>query len=89
MYFGYRSLSYISLSEATSIGFTKVFFTSILAFFFLKEKLNLFSLIFFFTGFFGVYLQDNFAQWISMLLFLIYSAGYFIIAYTYKIKNVQ
>ena len=34
MYFGYRSLSYISLSEATSIGFTKVFFTSILAFFF-------------------------------------------------------
>ena len=29
MYFGYRSLNYITLSEATSIGFTKVFFTSI------------------------------------------------------------
>ena len=43
----------------------------------------------FITGFFGVYLQDNFAQWISMLLFVIYSAGYFMIAYTYKIKNVQ
>ena len=40
MYFGYRSLNYISLSEATSIGFTKVFFTSLLAFIFLKEKLN-------------------------------------------------
>ena len=43
----------------------------------------------FITGFFGVYLQDNFAQWISMLLFVIYSAGYFMIAYTYKIKNIQ
>ena len=46
-------------------------------------------MISFITGFFGVYLQDNFAQWISMLLFLIYSAGYFMIAYTYKNKNVQ
>ena len=46
-------------------------------------------MISFITGFFGVYLQNNFAQWISMLLFVIYSAGYFMIAYTYKIKNVQ
>ena len=56
MYFGYRSLNYISLSEATSIGFTKVFFTSILAFFFLKEKLRIFSFILILIGFMGVYL---------------------------------
>ena len=56
MYFGYRSLNYISLSEATSIGFTKIFFTSILAFFFLKEKLRIFSFILILIGFMGVYL---------------------------------
>ena len=56
MYFGYRSLSYISLSEATSIGFTKVFFTSIFAFIFLKEKLNTFLIILILSGFTGVYL---------------------------------
>lgn len=41
------------------------------------------------TGFLGIFLQNNFAPWISMLLFLIYSAGYFIFAYTYKNKNFQ
>ena len=56
MYFGYRSLNYISLSAATSIGFTKIFFTSILAFFFLKEKLRIFSFILILIGFMGVYL---------------------------------
>ena len=56
MYFGYRSLSYISLSEATSIGFTKVFFTSAFAFIFLKEKLNTFLIILILSGFTGVYL---------------------------------
>ena len=41
------------------------------------------------TGFFGIFLQNNFTSWISMLLFLSYSAGYFLFAYTYKIKNLQ
>ena len=46
-------------------------------------------MISFITGFFGVYLQNNFAQWISVLLFLIYSAGYFMFAYAYNNKNSQ
>ena len=41
------------------------------------------------TGFLGIFLQNNFEPWVSMLLFLIYSAGYFIFAYTYKNKNFE
>ena len=46
-------------------------------------------LISFVTGFFGIYLQNNFATWISVLLFLIYSAGYFLFAYAYNNRNYQ
>jgi UDP-GlcNAc:undecaprenyl-phosphate GlcNAc-1-phosphate transferase len=46
-------------------------------------------LISFVTGFFGVYLQNNFETWISVLLFLIYSTGYFLFTYTYNNKNYQ
>ena len=41
MYFGYKALTYISLSQATTIGFTKVFFTVILSSIFLNEKIPL------------------------------------------------
>ena len=37
------------------------------------------------TGFFGIYLQNNFATWVSFLLFIIYSAIYFILANNYKL----
>ncbi len=59
MYFGYKSLSYISLAQASTIGFTKVFFTSILTIVFFKEKIKIsnFSLLFF--GFLGVFLISN------------------------------
>jgi len=37
------------------------------------------------TGFFGIYLQNNFSTWVSFLLFIIYSAIYFILANNYKL----
>jgi len=37
MYCGYKALSIISLSLASTIGFTKVFFTSLLATIILKD----------------------------------------------------
>ena len=53
MYFGYRSLNYITLSEATSIGFTKVFFTSILAFFCSQRKIKFIFIASCFSRIFG------------------------------------
>ena len=38
MYFGYNSLNHLTLSQASTISFTKVFFSSILAFIVFKEK---------------------------------------------------
>jgi len=56
MYFGYKALTLIPLSLASTIGFTKVFFASLMSWLILKEKLKLknFSLIL--LGFSGVYL---------------------------------
>ena len=72
MYFGYSSLLYITLSQATTLGFTKVFFTVLLSWIFFSEKISLskFTLIFF--GFFGVYL-------ISKPGFLMESTGFYFI----------
>ena len=94
MYFGYRSLNYISLSEATSIGFTKVFFTSILAFFILKEKLNLFSLALVVVGFFGVYLialptqtSNLIGLYMSILSAICVAGGIISISFLAKIEH--
>ena len=56
MYFGYKALTYISLSQATTIGFTKVFFTVILSSIFLNEKIGKKNIVFVLIGFLGVYL---------------------------------
>ena len=56
MYFGYNSLNYISLSQATTIGFTKVFFTSLVAVVLFKEKLDLKKIVLILIGFLGVVL---------------------------------
>ncbi len=59
MYFGYSALSFIPLAQASTIGFTKVFFVSILAIIFFSEKLT--KEVFFFSiiGFVGTYLILN------------------------------
>ena len=56
MYFGYKALTFISLSQATTIGFTKVFFTVVLSSIFLNEKISKRTFIFVLIGFLGVYL---------------------------------
>lgn len=82
MYFGYTSLTLISLPQATSISFTKVFFVSILSIFFLNEKFN--SKIFFFSiiGFFGVFLivepeqlNNYYGFWLSIFSALFVGLG--------------
>jgi len=59
MYFGYKSLIYLSLAQASTIGFTKVFFTSLISAYFFSEKLTFTSLILIFLGFFGIILITN------------------------------
>tara|TARA_B100001121_G_C18625643_1_gene591594 strand:- start:336 stop:1208 length:873 start_codon:yes stop_codon:yes gene_type:complete len=56
MYFGYKALTLITLSQASTIGFTKVFFTTIFAVIFFKEKISISYIIFVLFGFTGVYL---------------------------------
>ena len=59
-----------------------------------EGALGIILLISFFAGLFGIFLDNNFAPWISTYLFMIYSATYYIFAYKYKsirealVKNV-
>ena len=94
MYFGYSSLQYISLSEATSIGYTKVLFSSLMAIIFLKERINLHSLFLIFFGFLGVFLitlptQSTNLLGIYMSIFsaLCVAGGIISISYLAKIEN--
>ena len=65
MYFGYSALSFIPLAQASTIGFTKVFFVSILAIIFFSEKLTKEVLFFSILGFVGTYLILNPEELIS------------------------
>ncbi len=56
MYFGYKALILIPLSLASTIGFTKVFFASLMSWLILKERLDLKNIFLVLLGFFGVYL---------------------------------
>jgi len=56
MYFGYKALTFIPLSLASAIGFTKVFFASLMSWVILKEKLTLKNCLLVLFGFSGVYL---------------------------------
>ena len=94
MYFGYSSLEYISLSEATSIGFTKVLFSSLMAIIFLKEKINFHSLFLIFCGFLGVFLITLPTQatnllgiYMSIFSALCVAGGIISISYLAKIEN--
>ena len=55
MYFGYKALTFIPLSLASTIGFTKVFFASLLSWFILKERLGFKNFFLDLLGFSGVY----------------------------------
>ena len=72
MYFGYSSLLHISLSQATTLGFTKVFFSVLLSWIFFSERIDMSKFALIFLGFFGVYL-------ISKPGFLIEPTGFYFI----------
>ena len=55
MFFGYKALTQISLSLASTIGFTKIFFGILLSWLILKEKPSMRIFLLVLLGFFGVY----------------------------------
>jgi len=55
MFFGYKALTFIPLSLASTIGFTKVFFASLMSWLILKERLGLNNFFLVLLGFSGVY----------------------------------
>ena len=55
MYFGYKALTFIPLSLASTIGFTKIFFASLMSWLILKERLGLKNILLVLLGFSGVY----------------------------------
>ena len=59
MYFGYKSLLYLTLAQASTIGFSKVFFTCFISSLIFSEKLNLKTLILIFFGFIGILIILN------------------------------
>ena len=59
MFFGYSSLTMIPLAQASTLSFTKVFFVSFLAYFFLKEKIRHQIIYFSVIGFLGIYMIIN------------------------------
>ena len=56
MFFGYKALTILTLAQASTLGFTKVFFTSLLATIMLKEKILIKNFFLIFLGFIGVFL---------------------------------
>jgi drug/metabolite transporter (DMT)-like permease len=59
MYFGYKSLIYLSLAQASTIGFTKVFFTCIFSSFVFSEKIDFPTFLIIFIGFTGIIFITN------------------------------
>lgn len=59
MFFGYKSLIYLSLAQASTIGFTKVFFTCIISSIIFMEKLKISILFSIILGFLGIFLITN------------------------------
>ncbi len=91
MYFGYKALTYITLSQATTISFTKVFFTIVLSYFFLNEKNIKKTFIFVIIGFFGVYLiadpenlENNIGIYLNLLSAFAVSCGILSLVYLSK-----
>ena len=91
MYFGYKALTLIPLSLASTIGFTKVFFASLMSWLILKEKPKFknFSLVL--LGFSGVYLitlPSNVSEIDGVILSLIssifVSGGIIVVSYLTK-----
>ncbi len=59
MYFGYKSLMYLSLAQASTIGFSKVFFTCIISAIIFNEKVKGTIVFCIILGFIGIFLITN------------------------------
>ncbi len=59
MFFGYSALTFITLAEASTISFTKIFFVFLLSSLFLKENLSLPKIYLSILGFCGVFLLSS------------------------------
>ena len=59
MFFGYKALKFITLAQASTISFTKIFFVFLLATVFLKEKLSAAKISLSIVGFSGVFLISS------------------------------
>ena len=76
MYFGYKALTFIPLSLASTIGFTKVFFASLMSWLILRERLglkNIFLVLFGFTGVYFITLPSTVSQ-IDGIIFCLLSS---------------
>ncbi len=94
MYFGYKALTFITLSQASTVGFTKVFFTTIIATFLFKEKITLLNILLIIIGFFGVFLIclpleiiNGAGLYMSLFSALCVSGGIISISYLSKKDN--
>ena len=91
MYFGYKALTLIPLSLASTIGFTKVFFASLMSWLILKEKPKFKNFLLVLLGFSGVYLitlPSNVSEIDGVILSLIssifVSGGIIVVSYLTK-----
>ncbi len=96
MYFGYKSLMFLTLAQASTIGFSKVFFTCILSSFVFYEKLTFKTILIVFFGFLGIILitnpnQINSQTGLYMALFssICVSGGIISISYLSKRENTS
>ena len=96
MYFGYNSLNYLTLSQASTISFTKVFFSSILAFIAFKEKISYLVFFLLLIGFIGVILisepqnfNNNLGFYMALFSALCVSGGIISISYLSKHENTK
>ena len=96
MYFGYKSLNYLTLSQASTISFTKVFFSSILAFIVFKEKISYLFFFLLLIGFVGVILlsepqsfNDNLGLYMALFSAFCVSGGIISISYLSKHENTK
>jgi drug/metabolite transporter (DMT)-like permease len=96
MYFGYNSLNYLTLSQASTVSFTKVFFSSILAFLIFKEKISYLVFFLLVIGFIGVILtsepqnfNNNLGLYMSLFSAFCVSGGIISISYLSKHENTK
>lgn len=96
MYFGYNSLNHLTLAQASTIGYTKIFFTTILALIFFRENVKPINIVYIFVGFSGIFLisnpkaiDNNIGIYMSLFSALCVSGGILSISYLSKKEDTK